>query len=131
METAATIIVALAVGAFGGLLGSIAGPMLSHRLDRGRRKELREEERHRDIRSMLEGMMRLARAQATGISVMMWPEFAGMNLQQAWNRHFDYLRDLEKRYPFFLWQPYRIKDQQLQDLARQLQEVNSALTLLI
>ncbi len=122
-----TIIVGIAVGVIVGGFST----WLTHHFDRWRRQELRQEERQRELRLMLEGMMRLARASATGCSTLFIAPFAGRTWQDAWSEHFGYIRDLEKMYPFFLWRPHRIKDGRLRDLAEWLQDANTKINLAI
>jgi len=122
-----TIIVGIVVGV---IVGG-ASTWLTHNFDRWRRKELRGEERRRELRLMLEGMMRMARASATGCSTLFIAPFAGKTWEEAWSEHVRYLRDLEKMYPFFLWRPHRIKDEPLRDLAQWLQDANTKINLAI
>jgi len=125
-----TIVVAIIVGAFSGLLGSIAGPFLSHQLDRRRRSELRKEERRRELRQMLEAVMRLARAQQSGLTEYQISAALGRSLEEVRLRQIHYIQEIELKYPFFFWRPHRIMDEQLRRVAQELQDANTAATML-
>ena len=128
---AEAIVVGIIVGLFSGLLGTIAGPYVGLKMDRRRRSEVREEERQRAVRDMLEAMMRLGRAQQSGIVEYQLAPATGRTIEQVRLRQVEYLTKLEQIYPFFLWRPHRIKDAKLLGLARDLQDANTSSTLLI
>jgi len=120
-----TILVALGVGAFSGLVGSIAGPFLAHKLDRWHRAELRAEERRRELRQMLEALMRLARCQSSGVSEYQIARTLSRSIDEVRVRQLQYVKEIELRYPFFFWRPHRIKDERLRQLATELQDANT------
>ena len=117
-----TIAVAIVVGAFSGLLGSVAGPYLGYHLDRRRRRQLRQEERQRELRQMLEALMRLARAQQTMLSEYRLARTLGEHLDELRLSHLQYIRELELKYPYFFWRPSRVKDERLRVLAMDLHD---------
>ena len=126
-----TVIVALVVGAFGGLAGTIVGPFLGHKLDRGRRRELRQEERNRELRRMLEVSMRLAgTVHASGLMIQL-AVIKELDLEQVAANGRAHVLELDARYPDDFWRPYRIQDATLQNLAINLSSARIDLTWLI
>lgn len=112
-----TVVVALVVGAFGGLLGSIAGPWLTHRLSRRRRREEREEERNQELRRMLEALMRLIHTASFTTLEIQYSDIVGESLESVVERHRQYVTDLHTRHRDWIWQPHRIHDETLRRLA--------------
>lgn len=126
-----TIIVALLVGAFSGVFGSIIAPMLSHGLDRKRREELRQEERNRELRHMVEAVMRLARVAHSSTLEIQYTDTLAGDVNQALLRHDQYVLELERIYRYFLWRPHRIHDEALRRLADGLNSAQGQLHILI
>ena len=112
-----TIIVAIVVGAFSGLLGSVAGPVLAHGLDRRRRAELRQEERNQEFRHMVETVMRLARTAHSSTLEIGLTELSFGDIGPVLLRHDQYVESLAAKYGDLLWRPLRIQDATLRRLA--------------
>jgi hypothetical protein len=127
------------VGVLVGVIVGGASTWLSHNFDRWRRREIREEERHSNLREMLETMSRLARAQASGlveyemamINDALEPREGHPHVEEARVRQLDYVRGIEQRHPSFLWRPWRIDDPSLLGLAGSLQDANTAAAVLM
>lgn len=126
-----TVVVALVVGAAGGLFGSIAGPWLTHRLSRQRRKEEREEERDRELRRMIETMMALARSASSSTSDLELTEVWGGDLDQSWDRATADIFRIQSLHPAFAWRPHRIKNDDLRTLAMDLNATWTQLNMLL
>ena len=74
---------------------------------------------------MLEGMMRLARTQRSGLVEYQIARTLGRGREEARLRQMLYMRELETKYPFFFWRPNRIQDERLRELATKLQRGNT------
>jgi hypothetical protein len=129
-----SIIVAVLVGV---IVGGVS-TWLTHNFDRWRRREIHQEGRHRELREMIEALMRLARAEASGLAeyeiAMIEGAIRGTGLQaieETRVRNLEHVRRLEERHPFFLWRPWRIEDAELSELASQLQDANTQAGLLM
>ena len=126
-----TVVVAIIVGAFGGLLGSIAGPVFTHGLDRRRRAELRQEERNQEFRHMVETVMRLARTAHSSTLEIGLTELSFGDISPALLRHDQYVQSLAAQYGDLLWRPLRIQDATLRRLADGLNTAQAHLHMLI
>jgi hypothetical protein len=140
----AALIVGVLAGLGSGLLGSIIGPQLSHRLDRQRRAEVRQEERNRELRLMVERMMRLARLMVSSSVEVRLAVIASQlplgavpgpppedRLSSAWVNHRAELRGFREMYPDFTWLPSRIHDTALHEAVMGLNAEQFQLSLLI
>jgi hypothetical protein len=116
-----SLIAAIAVGV---IVGGVS-TRIGHRFEREKRRELRQEERDRDLRQMIEAMMRLARINSSGLTDYSMSAGVPQNLEQARLRQQSYVREFDARNPSFRWAPHRIKDEQLRKLVSDLQSANT------
>jgi hypothetical protein len=122
-----SLIAAIAVGV---IVGGVSS-WLSHQFEREQRRELRLEERDRDLRQMLETLMRFARTTSSGLTEYELATIAGRDIQEAVMNQHRYIRDFQSRNPDFFWRPHRIKDEPLRGLATELQNANSQAAVLM
>lgn len=140
----AALIVGVLAGLGSGLLGSILGPQLTHRLDRDRRAEVQLEERNRDLRQMVETLMRLARAMVSSSVEVRLALIASRlplgvvpgpppedRMSSAWENHRAEIRRIHEMYPEFTWRPSRIHDATLREAAMVLNAEQFQLSLLV
>ena len=126
-----TAVVAIVVGVIGGLLGAIAGPFLTHKFDRRRRSEVREENRNQELRHMIEAIMRLARVARSSTLEMEYTDIFAGDVNPVLLRHDQYVLELEGIYRHLLWRPRRIRDGPLRTLAEGLNSAQGQLHILI
>ena len=104
-----SLIAAVAVGV---IVGGVS-TWIAHGFDREKRRELRQEARDRDLREMIETMMRFARMQSSGLLAFLLAPTPGMDVEQVRRNQLEYVRDFSTTYPTFFWRPNRIKDEAL------------------
>jgi hypothetical protein len=119
------IIVAVMVGV---IVGSFS-TWLTHKFDRRRRREIRQEERERELRRMLESVMGLSRVTLSGVFVVEASEKLGLSLEDivtARDRALDSHNFLRNQADL-AWRPHRLKDERLRQVAEELNRTQGEL----
>jgi hypothetical protein len=119
-ESIVIVLVAIVVGAFSGLLGSIAGPYLTHSLDSRQREQLRTERRREFLRDMIERKCAEVRSYCGSAYVVSKLIEAGATREEALARYKRLSRERLRPDPV-VWKPHRINDKTLSDLAFELE----------
>ena len=116
----AVIVISIIVGLAAGAVGSVLGPVVTRLLGRGERKEGREQGIHGELRLMVE--QRLGdcdEAFATVFGILVHLD-AGHSPLDAYNRSMARRWDRSKDRPLLRWEPHRIEDDVLRALAEEL-----------
>ncbi|HUF52633.1 MAG TPA: hypothetical protein VMR52_02515 [Dehalococcoidia bacterium] len=122
-----SVITGIAVGA---MVGG-ASAWIGHWFERTKRREQRQEARDRNLREMIAVMMRLARAQSSGLrEFKLGPDMLGLSVEEVRRNNLHYVLEIKEAYPNFFWRPNRIKDEELKRLASDLQSANSEASVL-
>lgn len=110
-----TVVVALVVGAFGGLAGAAVGPFLGHIFNSWERRDVRRERRREHLRSMIERRIGdYRRYNAAVFTIRARVVNFKLPALQAYQ---EFLAKEAEAFPVggHTWEPYRIEDTQLRE----------------
>ena len=92
---------------------------------------MRQEERNRELRRMVEHVLRLGRTVSSSTLEIEYCDTLGRDIQEVLQSGIQYVRSLQALYPDFLWRPHRIHDPRLRTLSDTLNSAVGQLSILI